>query len=165
MKYIATIEGQTYEIEINEAGEISVEGERLPADFMAVAEQSVYSLLLDNHSYEANISPGEAGLEVLLRGQRYVVEVEDERSRLLRRAGGAQLGDTGTFQLKAPMPGLVIGLPVEEGQTVAKGDDLVILESMKMQNELKSPRAGTVTRVRVQVGDNVQQNAVLVVVD
>ncbi len=165
MKYIATIEGQTYEIEINEAGEILVDGERLPADFMAVAEQSVYSLLLDNHSYEANISPSEAGLEVLLRGQRYVVEVEDERSRLLRRVGGAQLTDTGTFQLKAPMPGMVIGVPVEEGQQVAKGDDLVILESMKMQNELKSPRDGTVTRVRVKTGDNVQQNAVMMVVD
>lgn len=165
MKYITTVDDETYEIEINEAGEIRVDGERLPADFMAVAEQSVYSLLLDNHSFEAHISPGPAGLEVLLRGQRYNVEVEDERSRLLRRVGGAEAGPSGTFQLKAPMPGMVLAVPVEEGQEVAKGDDLIILESMKMQNELKSPRDGIVTRVRVQPGDSVQQNAVLIVVD
>lgn len=165
MKYIATIEDKTYEIEINESGEIRVDGERLPADFMAVAEQSVYSLILDNHSYEGHISPGDQGLEVLLRGDRYSVQVEDERSRLLRRVAGAEAVASGTFQLKAPMPGMVIAVPVEEGQEVAKGDNLVILESMKMQNELKSPRDGMVTRVRVEPGDSVQQNAVMVVVD
>lgn len=165
MKYIATLEDNTYEIEINESGEILVDGERLPADFMAVAEQSVYSLLLDNHSYEAHISPGQEALEVLLRGDRYQVQVEDERSRLLRQVAGTEAAATGTFQLKAPMPGMVIAVPVEEGQEVSQGDDLVILESMKMQNELKSPRDGVVTRVRVSPGDSVQQNAVMVVVD
>ncbi|NIQ93280.1 MAG: hypothetical protein GWN87_02990, partial [Desulfuromonadales bacterium] len=56
MKYIATIDDQSFEVEINEQGEILANGERLPADFMAVAEQAVYSLLLDNKSYEAHIT-------------------------------------------------------------------------------------------------------------
>jgi len=163
LKYIAVIDEQSYEIEINEAGEILLNGDRLSADFMAVAEHSVYSLLLDDDSYEAHIAPHDLGLEVLLRGRRYMVAVEDERSRLLRKVGGADITPTGEFQLKAPMPGLVVAVPVEVGQSVAKGTDLVILESMKMQNELKAPRDGVVSRIRVEAGDSVQQNAVLVV--
>lgn len=165
MKYIATIDGVAYEIEINEQGEILTDGERLPADFMAVAEQSVYSLILDNKSFEAHIAPGPMGLEVLLRGQRYTVQVEDERSRILREVGGAEIEQSGEFQLKAPMPGLVVDVPIEAGQQVTKGDHLIILESMKMQNELKAPRDGKILRVRVSPGDSVQQNAVMVVME
>lgn len=165
MKYVANVDGQVYEIEINEDGQILANGEQLPADFMAVAEQSVYSLIFENRSFEAYISPGESGYEVLLRGQRYTVQVEDERARLLRKVGGAQAATSGEFQLKSPMPGLVIDVPVKEGTEVKKGDNLIILESMKMQNELKSPRDGTVIRINASAGDSVQQNAVLIVLD
>ena len=69
------------------------------------------------------------------------------------RGGVAEHGE---FHLKAPMPGLVVAIPVSEGQTVSKGDVLLMLESMKMQNELKAPRAGTIARMRVKVGDSVE---------
>jgi biotin carboxyl carrier protein len=68
----------------------------------------------------------------------------------------------GEYHLKAPMPGMVVAVPVEEGQKVERGADLVILESMKMQNELKAPREGTVTHVRVRPGDRVDQNQILI---
>ena len=71
---------------------------------------------------------------------------------------------SGEFNLKAPMPGLIVAVPVAEGQPVKKGDNLVILESMKMQNELKSSREGVVTRVKVKAGDSVEQNQTLVTV-
>jgi acetyl/propionyl-CoA carboxylase alpha subunit len=161
MKYIATIEDKSYEIEINEEGELKADDERLPVDFQAVAEQAVYSLLLGNRSFEAHISPGEDGLDVLLRGQLYEVSVEDERQRLLRKAAGGDVAQSGEYQLKAPMPGLIVDVPVQEGDEVTKGQILVILESMKMQNELKSPRDGVVGRVRVHVGDSVKQNSVM----
>jgi biotin carboxyl carrier protein len=64
----------------------------------------------------------------------------------------------GEYTLKAPMPGLVVSVPVLEGQTVQRGDNLIILESMKMQNELKAPREGTIGRIRIKVGDSVDQN-------
>ena len=67
-------------------------------------------------------------------------------------------------QLKAPMPGLVVAVPVADGQPVKKGEILLILESMKMQNELKSPRDGTILRVKVKAGDSVEQNQVLLTV-
>jgi acetyl/propionyl-CoA carboxylase alpha subunit len=161
MKYITTIEDKAYEIEVNEEDEVLVDGERLAVEFQAVAEQAVYSLLLDNRSFEAHISPGQEGLDVLLRGQLYEVSVEDERQRLLRKAGGADIVQSGEYQLKAPMPGLIVDVPVNEGDEVSKGQNLVILESMKMQNELKSPRDGVIGRVRVKSGDSVKQNAVM----
>ncbi len=163
MKYIATVDDQTYEIEINAPDEITLNGQRLSVDFIAVAEQAVYSLILEGRSYEAYVDPTEEGWQVLLRGQLYQVRVEDERQRRLLQATGREIVQTGEFHLKAPMPGLVVDVPVQEGQEVEKGDVLVVLESMKMQNELKAPRPGKVTRVRVRPGDSVEQNALMVI--
>lgn len=163
MKYIATIGDKSFEIEILSNGEIILNGEQLTADFQSVADQPIYSLLLDGQSYEASIHPTDSGIQVLLRGQLIDVRVEDERQRRLRESSGSQVIQSGDIHLKAPMPGLVVTVPVEEGQDVASGDNLIILESMKMQNELKAPRAGVISRLRVKTGDNVEQNQVLLI--
>jgi acetyl/propionyl-CoA carboxylase alpha subunit len=130
-------------------------------DFEMVGEQPVYSLLLDGKSYEAYVYPTEEGWQVLLLGSLYLIQVEDEREKRLRASLGGRMADHGEFHLKSPMPGLVVSIPVKEGQKVTKGEVLVILESMKMQNELKSPRTGIVTRCRVEVGDSVEQRETL----
>ncbi len=165
MKYIATIDGESFEIEINTEGEIILNGERLALDFQPVTGQRVYSLLLEGKSYEAYVDPSETEFQVLLRGRLYTVLVEDERQRRLRQASGASLAPGGEYKLKAPMPGLIVDVPAQEGDQVEKGDKLIILESMKMQNELKAPRAGTVRRVQVQTGDSVEQNQLLMILD
>lgn len=165
MKYIATLDDQTFEIEINAEDQITVNGESLSIDFRSVSGQPVYSLLLNGQSYEAYVQAAEAGLEVLLQGQLHVVEVEDERHRKLRESSGGPAVHSGEFNLKSPMPGLIVAVPVVEGQAVVKGQDLVILESMKMQNELKAPRDGTIGRVRVRAGDSVEQNQVLITLE
>jgi acetyl/propionyl-CoA carboxylase alpha subunit len=165
MKYIATVDDQTYEIEINGEDEITLNGESLSVDFQSIAEQSVYSLILDGKSYEAYIYPTETDIEVLLRGRLYHVSVEDERQMRLRQTTEGSSIDKGELFLKAPMPGLIVAIPIEEGQDVVAGDNLVILESMKMQNELKAPRDGKVSRVRVVEGDNVDQNQVLLILE
>jgi len=162
MKYIATIEDEQYEIEIKADGEITVNGEPQSVDFRSIAGRPVYSLLLNGKSYEAHVSSSETGMDVLLRGQLYSVTVEDERQRRLRQASEAQVGVSGDIYIKAPMPGLIVSVYVQEGDQVEKGDNLVILESMKMQNEIKAPRAGNVIRVAVRAGDNVDQNQVMV---
>lgn len=161
MKYLATISGQTFEIEINDEGQILADNKLLAVDFQSVADQPVYSLLLDGESFEANVSSTEEHIEVLLRGHLFVVTVEDERQRRLRESTAGKPVQEGEYSLTAPMPGLVVAVPVEEGQAVEQGQNLVILESMKMQNELKAPRAGTVGRIRVGTGDNVEQNQIL----
>ncbi len=166
MRYATTINGKTYLIEINDDRRVIVDGVEHAVDFASVSGQPVYSLLLDGRSYEAYVSAAEdgSGWQVLLRGDLYGVEVEDEREKRLRAAAGASVAATGEFSLKAPMPGLIVAVAVAEGQAVKKGDILMILESMKMQNELKCPRDGTVARVRVKSGESVEHNQVLVIV-
>ena len=144
-------------IEILDDHRVSVDGKIVEVDFESVQSQPVFSLIVDGKSYEAYVYQGEDDLEVLVKGRLYHSRVEDERERRLRAASGGGVKETGTFYLKAPMPGLIVSVSVEEGQEVKKGDVLLILESMKMQNELKSPRDGKVSRVRVKTGDNVER--------
>lgn len=162
MKYVATTGDRSYEIEINSEHEVVVDGKRLPVDFQSVAGQPVYSLIVGGRSYEAYVHPSEEGLDVVLGGRLYHVAIEDERERRLRRATSGAVPRVGDYHLRAPMPGLVVAVPVAEGQKVERGDDLVILESMKMQNELKAPREGLVSHVRIRPGDRVDQNQILV---
>jgi len=161
MKYITTINGHEYRVEIIDEQHIVVDGTHYEVDFQAIRGQPVFSLLVDGNSYEAYVYPEEDHWEVLLRGILYSIVVEDEREKRLRASFGSSHQTSGEFYLKAPMPGLVVSVPVKDGQEVSKGDLLVILESMKMQNELKSPRDGKVSRIRVQVGDNVERRQTL----
>ena len=161
MKYIATIDDRSFEIDINEEGEIIADGKRLSVDFQSVADQPVYSMLLDGESFEANVFLRDKEVEVLLRGRLFLIDVEDERQRRLRETASIELDLEGEFMLTDPMPGMVVAVPVELGQNVEKGDNLIILESMKMQNELKAPREGEVSSIRVGPGDSVDQNQTL----
>lgn len=157
MKYITTIGDHEFEIEILDDKQVSVDGVVYEVNFESVSGQPVYSLLLNGESHEALINRDENQWQVLLQGALFTAEVEDERERRLRAAAGGGVAESGEYALKAPMPGLVVKVPVKEGDAVAKGGVLVILESMKMQNELKAPREGTVSRVLVKAGDSVEQ--------
>ncbi len=161
MKYITTIGDKEFQVEILDDNRVALDGQVYEVDFATISRQPVFSLLVDGKSYEAYIYEGDDGWEVLLQGTRYPVQVVDEREHRLRAAFGRGAVQSGDFHLKAPMPGMVVAVPVAEGQAVEEGDVLLILESMKMQNELKSPRAGTVSRVRVTTGDNVERGQTL----
>lgn len=160
-KYVANINGKELILEILDEHHVIVNGERMEIDFVSVSEQPVYSLIVNGKSYEGYVYPADEAWQVLLRGRLYSVRVEDERERRLRATAGGGIAESGEFHLKAPMPGLIVAVPVTEGQKVEKGQVLVILESMKMQNELKAPRAGTVQRIRVKAGEAVEQKQTL----
>jgi len=161
MKYITTINGQEYEIEVVDERHIRIGDRVIAVDFESVSGQPVYSLILDGKSYESFVYQGEDDWQVLLRGRLYPAIVEDEREKRLRAASAGGVAEGGEFLLKAPMPGLVVAVPVSEGEAVEKGQVLLILESMKMQNELKAPRAGKVERIRVKAGESVEQKQTL----
>ncbi len=164
MKYQTIVNGQTFDIEINEDGRILVNGEVRAVDFRALRQGELYSMLLDHRSYEAVVDEREDLYHVLLAGDMYEVQVTDERSRRLASAFMA-FGDTGgEVSIRAPMSGLIVRVPVTEGEPVTKGQTVVILESMKMENELKSPRDGTVHHIHAKAGDNVEHNKVLVTI-
>ena len=157
MKYVTTIEDKEFEIEIVDDHHIRIGDRLLAVNFESVSGQPVFSLILDGKSYESFVYPGEEDWEVLLRGRQFQVKIEDEREKRLKSAAGGGMSEGGEFHLKAPMPGLVVSVLVEEGQSVEKGPVMLILESMKMQNELKAPRDGVVGRVRVKAGESVEQ--------
>ncbi len=164
MNYITTIGDQEYTIEVLDKRHISVNGKVMEVDFESISGQPVYSLLIDGKSFEAFVSPADDEWQVLLRGRQYSAKVEDAREKRLRAAAGGLTQGHGDFQLKAPMPGLVVAVPVQENQDVEKGQVLLILESMKMQNELRSPKAGKVQRIKVKAGESVEQRQVLLTV-
>jgi biotin carboxyl carrier protein len=161
MKYITTIEDKQFTVEIIDEKHVSVDGKVYEIDFESVSGQPVYSLIVDGRSHESYIYQGEENWQVLLRGRLYPVTVEDEREMRLRAAAGGRVAETGEFHLRSPMPGLVVAVPVTEGQEVKKGEVILILESMKMQNELKAPRDGTIGRIRVRPGESVEQKQTL----
>lgn len=161
MKYVTMIGDRQFLIDLIDDNHVIVDGTTYEVDFDAISDQPVYSMIVDGKSYEAYMYPSDEGWQVLLQGRLYSAIVEDEREKRLRAAAGGRVADRGDFHLKAPMPGLVVSVPVGEGQEIQKGDVLLILESMKMQNELKSPRNGKVARLRVKVGDSVEQRQTL----
>jgi biotin carboxyl carrier protein len=161
MKYITTVEDREFLVEIIDEKHVSVDGKIYEVDFESVSGQPVYSLILDGKSHESYVAQGDNDWQVLIRGRLYPVTVEDEREKRLRSAAGGGVAETGEFHLRAPMPGLVVTILVGEGQAIKKGQVLLILESMKMQNELKSPRDGTVGRIRVKAGETVEQKQTL----
>ena len=164
MKYIATVNEKEIEIEIDHDREIMVNGQQYDIDFHQLVEGGLVSLLLNNASFEAVVDARENVWEVLLRGELYSVTVQDERAYRLAKARGGDTAVHGDSVIKSPMPGIIIATPVAEGEAVQKGDKIIILESMKMENELRSPRAGVVLRIQVKPGDGVDKGQVLAVI-
>lgn len=163
--YYAEIEDVEYKIEILSDNQVVINGQPHEFDFQALRQHLSYSLLIGGNSFEINIYQDNGNWEVLLRGRRFSVKVEDERERRLRMAAGQVSKQKGEILLQAPMPGLVIEIPIKVGQEVDQGDVLVILESMKMQNELTAPKAGRITRIRAKVNDIVERKQVLLVLE
>ncbi len=159
MKYFATVNDQTYEIDIDHHGRVSVNGVELDADMRLVGGTNLYSLLVDNASYEVVLDPeseSHTTYRVMTRGLQYLVRVQDERSRRLALVDRNLRPPDGELLIKAPIPGLVVKTAVQPGQEVAEGDTLIILEAMKMENELRAPRAGVIHEVKVSPGAQVQ---------
>jgi len=123
-----------------------------------VPEPGVYSVLMDGRSYEARVEERPGGLVVVIDGYRFEIEVRDPR-RWSRKAGGA--GAEGVQSIAAPMPGKVVRVLVAPGDTVEAGQGLVVVEAMKMQNEMKASRAGRVLSVAVKEGATVAAGEVL----
>lgn len=160
-KYIATIHEREFLVEILDDAHVSVDGTVYDVDFLSISDQPVYSILINGSSYEGYVFQEEQILQVLLRGTFYPALVEDEREKRLRATAGGNVVLTGDTPVKSPMPGLVIAVVVAEGQLVSKGDTLIILESMKMQNELRAPRDGVVSRLKVEPGQSVERHQML----
>ena len=165
MKYITVVGDRSYIIDLEREGEVVQDGETHQLDFRAIDQEGLYSMLMDNKSYEALVVEESDGqLRVIIDGALYTVNVMDERAKRLAEAAGGFAPPDGEQGIKSPMPGLIAAIPVKEGEVVKKGQVVIVLESMKMQNELKTPRDGTVTAIKIAPGQAVEQGQVLLVI-
>ena len=167
MKLRAEIEGEELAVDVRREGArvfAEVGGRRYELEAHGL-DAGEYLLLHEGRVYECRVGPaGRSGaFEVRVGGRAYEVALSDPKR--LRGAGAAAAHDAGRAQLVAQMPGRVVRVLVEAGQDVEAGQSVVVVEAMKMQNEMKSPKAGKVSAVNVREGATVNAGDVLAVVE
>lgn len=160
--YTAKIDQHSFSIEWDKST-FTVNGKALQADIVPVKEGD-FHVLSDNRSYAVELLEMDRDTKtVLLRvnGNKYSVVLQDRFDALLHQLGMDTMNSAKVNDIKAPMPGLVLKVLVKEGQQIKKGDGLVVLEAMKMENILKAPADATVKSIRIQPTDKVEKNQVL----
>ena len=167
MTFVATVDGKPTPVDVTAGADgryrVTIAGEVWEVD-ARLTEQGITSLLIGGVSYVADVTDREGACVVDVDGETYVIDVEEETRYIIRTRGGAAGGHAGQV-LKAPMPGRITQVAVRPGDRVNRGDTLLVIEAMKMQNELKAGAAGIVAEVRVEVGQAVNPGEVLVVVE
>lgn len=164
VKYYTRIGNDEFVVDIDKE-RILVDGEPVEVDLKQSGVPELYSMLLGGMSYELLVEPDRFNYTVTLRGEQYLVQVEDERARRLSAIRKPLTLPDGELAVTAPIPGLVVKVLVAEQMEVQEGQPLVILEAMKMENEIRSPRAGKVIQIKIGPGQRVEQNAALVVLE
>jgi biotin carboxyl carrier protein len=142
---------------------IALDGENIDADAVEIAP-NIFSILLNGNSHEVRITPTATGALTLQTGhQEFTAEVIDPRAWRGRRHGALEA--EGRQQILAPMPGKIVRVLVQEGEKVEAGQGLLVVEAMKMQNEIRSPKSGTVERLLAKEGQPVNAGEVLAWID
>lgn len=162
MRYFVTIGPRTFEIDLT--GETPrVDGEAVEVSLNRLADTPILHLLADgrSHTVIARRDDG-ARWDLYIDGERFAAEVTDERTRAIQAMTGQSAAARGPRPVRAPMPGMVVRVAVEPGDHVDAGQSVVIIEAMKMENDLKAEAAGVVDRVAAEAGQAVEKGAVLV---
>jgi biotin carboxyl carrier protein len=167
MKNDVLLNGARRSVEVTRSAEepsqlvATIDGRRVEADAAKISP-GVYSILLGGRSLEVRVEALVDGMRVRTAGREYRVEIEDLRSWRRSRSGRIDLA--GRQQIAAPMAGKVVRVLVAPGQQVETGQGLLVVEAMKMQNEIRSPKTGTVERLLAKEGQAVNSGEVLVVI-
>jgi biotin carboxyl carrier protein len=167
MKYEAVIDGKHRSVEIIPSADktsrivMTIDGRQVEADAVKIAP-SVYSIILNGRSFEVRRESDAAGPLFHIGGSKYRVEITDPRS--WRRERSAGINPSGPQQIAASMAGKVVRVLVAQGDRVESGQGLLVVEAMKMQNEIRSPKSGTVERVLAKQGQSVSPGEILAVI-
>jgi biotin carboxyl carrier protein len=175
MRFIATLHGKEHVIIVDNHGRddgaytMSLDGRPYDVDAQLMKSHLV-SVLIDNHSYDVDVEkstdePLDGRLAVRVRGRVVRFEMLDERRHKMKEAQSTRFELAGVAIVRSPMPGKVMKLLVKEGDAVEESVGVVVIEAMKMENELKAPKAGTVTSIIVKDGDTIESGAVLLVIE
>ncbi len=166
-QYTAKVNGDSeYHIELNGSGKANgtINGATFSCDLLDSGNNR-YHVIRENKSYEVEILDADLKAKTMLvkvNGRDYEVALSDRYDELLKSLGMDKALSTKVNEMKAPMPGLVLEIRVTEGQTIAKGEPIIVLEAMKMENILKSPADGVVKKILAKKGTAVEKGQVLV---
>ena len=166
-RYVVEIDGRQFAVALD-AGTASVDGAPAVAAHLEDIEGTPVRLVTVGttvHRVTARRDGARGRYTLRIDGRRFTVDALDERTRSIRDMADASRPPAGPVPLLAPMPGLIVRIHVGVGDTVSVGQPLIAIEAMKMENELRAPRAGTVVEVRVSEGTSVEANAILVVLE
>lgn len=158
MRYVSEVDGKRYQIDIEESADglsVMIDGKATAADLCQVTAPTLFSLIRDGKSFEVFAEPTDKGYVMVIAGERFFVDVADERSLRLASVQKRDVQRRGDMVIKAPMPGLVVDILVKPGDEVKTGQSLIILVAMKMENDIRAFEGGTVKSVHVQKGDTV----------
>lgn len=156
-----------FQATINNDHELTLNSDQFDWDIAAINERS-FNILYNNRSYEATVLGADYAtktFEIRLSRTTYTVHLKDRFDLLAERLGFDSGAGQAFNQVKAPMPGLVLEVLVKEGDVVSKGDSVLILEAMKMENVIKAEGDATVKTIHVSKGDAVEKNAILIELD
>ena len=152
-----------FELEVS-GKQIIHDGKTVPWDLIRVKD-GIFHVLLNGKSYNAEVLQADTKEKLFVirvNGNKYTITLRDKYDELLHSMGMDNLAGGGMKELKAPMPGLVIDIRVTEGQEIKKGDGIVVLEAMKMENVLKAQGDAVVKKVHIQKGMTVDKNQILI---
>lgn len=163
MKYFVRINDEEHEVLLDANG-VHLDGEDVAAQVMPVDGTPVRMVTIGEEVHRVVVRPGAArgAYTLWLDGYRFEVDALDERMKAIRELSGAGAGPSGPAPLKAPMPGLIVRVNVAVGDQVQAGQGIVVMEAMKMENELKASAAGRVKSVLATPGTAVEKGALLV---
>lgn len=165
MIYDVTIAGKPHRVELTRAGagwRCKFDGRELPLD-VTTTQNGILSVLINGKSYEVKQENTPTETNIVVGSQRFAAEVRDPRSLRSRRSLGG--GEEGVKRITAPMPGKVVRVLAPVGSAVEAGQSVLVIEAMKMQNEMKSPKNGTVKKINVVEGAAVEAGQVLAEVE
>ena len=161
--YTTILNNQPFTIDFV-AGNPTLNGEPFVWDLVKLSDRTVH-ILYQNRSYTAellDLNAAEKTVQLKINGHIHQIQLKDRFDLLLEKMGMSSAASAKVNDLKAPMPGLIVGINAQPGDTVSKGDNILVLEAMKMENMLKATGSGTIKTIRVAKGDRVEKGQVLV---
>jgi pyruvate carboxylase subunit B len=163
MKYLVRVNGEEHEVLLDGEG-VHIDGADIAANVSPIEGTPVRMVTIGNKVHRVVVRPGgrRGDYTLWLDGYRFEVEALDERTRTIRELSGATAGPTGPAPVIAPMPGLVVRINAQVGDEVQAGQGLVVMEAMKMENELRAQAAGRVKSILVTPGTAVEKGTLLI---
>ena len=166
MKYFCKINEFEFQLSVNhETDEIRINGLQETTDIDLVKiDEGLYHILLENSSYLVSVTDTNIDFRTSIGGDEYIVEIEDDISRLKSKYGGTDAEVKNLGKVHSPMPGLVVKFYVSLGDDVLLNTPLLVLEAMKMENEINAPIKGKITDINVSIGQNISTETLLMTI-